>query len=267
MTNKAEKKTILCVDDEPDILDSLYDTFMDKFIVRKTTSVKEALSIFNNEDIFLVISDQRMPQMEGTEFLEKINAAKPTCKKILLTGYSDINVAINAINNVAVDKYFSKPWDTEELIATVEDLLKKYNVDNFFKNAISDIKALNESAIKANASLELFEEFLGSYPWGVCIVDRDDNIQYINISGLNILKYTDISQVKGKNFKEIFLLTDSIHKKFQDKHGKQDLTPEVLESKMSDGSLVTLLANVIFIKDKDGICVNGVVFQEELPAS
>ena len=110
-----KKLSILCVDDEKDIVDSLFDTFMDDYDVKTALSGEEALKIFDEEDIAVIITDQRMPEMEGTELLALINEKKPYCKKILLTGYADVNAAVDAINKGSVDKYFSKPWDDAEL--------------------------------------------------------------------------------------------------------------------------------------------------------
>ena len=125
---EKKKSTLLAVDDEQHIVDSLYDTFMDKYNVLTALSGAEALDIFNKADIALVITDQRMPGMTGSELLARINKLKPVCQKILLTGYADINAAIDAINNGAVNKYIAKPWDDDELLQTVDHLITKYNV-------------------------------------------------------------------------------------------------------------------------------------------
>ncbi len=119
-----KKCTILCVDDEQDIVDSLYDTFMDFHNVRTATNGEEALKIFNEEDIALVITDQGMPGMSGSELLVQINEQKSACKRILLTGYTDIKTEVKGITENSADKYFSKPWDDDELLEAVEQLLK-----------------------------------------------------------------------------------------------------------------------------------------------
>lgn len=121
---EEKKLTILCVDDEEEIACSLQDTFMDLYEVKTANSGEEALKIFNEEDISLVISDQRMPGMQGTELLAKINEIKPTCKKIILTGYLGSSTSMDEINKSPIDKMFSKPWDDDELIQEVKDLLK-----------------------------------------------------------------------------------------------------------------------------------------------
>lgn len=98
MPEDLKRRTILCVDDEEDITSTLHDTFMDDYNVMTAKDGKEGLALFNQNSIDLVISDQRMPEMTGTELLEAVNKAKPICKKILLTGYADIDAAIDAIN-------------------------------------------------------------------------------------------------------------------------------------------------------------------------
>jgi len=261
VTNET-KRTILCVDDEQDILDSLFDTFMDKYNVKTSTLPKEALDIFDKENISLVISDQRMPEMEGTVLLEKINQKKPICKKILLTGYADKNSAIDAINKGSVDKYFNKPWDSEMLVETVEKLLVDYKTDEFFERIINDAKGMKDTISKTKDSSELFRGFLDSYLSGVCILNRDNEIEYLNQAGLEILQYKDINELKGKNFKDIFLLTDMSQKVFQDKHKNQDQVPEELHVKLNDGSISSFSVSITFFEDKNGIRVNGIVFDK-----
>jgi DNA-binding NtrC family response regulator len=212
------KRTILCVDDEKDILNSLYDTFMDTYNVKTTTSGVEALRIFNEEDIVLVISDQRMPEMEGSVLLGKINELKPKCKKILLTGYADVNDAIDAINKGAVDKYLSKPWNDEELIKTAENLIRRYESEMSFAKLIEDARSMKESVTKVKGNIKLFETFINSYLCGVCLVSPDGKIEFINKAGLEILKYSDLAQVQGKNSEGIFLLTDAIKAYFKEKY-------------------------------------------------
>lgn len=121
---EEKKRTILCVDDEEEIVCSLQDTFMDFYDVKTANCGEGALKIFNEENVSLVISDQRMPGMEGTELLAKINEIDPACKKILLSGYLGSNTTIVEINKSPIDKMFSKPWDDDELIQEVDNLLK-----------------------------------------------------------------------------------------------------------------------------------------------
>jgi len=256
------RRTILCVDDEKDVIDSLYDTFMDAYDVKTATSGKEALEIFNEDDISLVISDQRMPEMEGTELLAKINGIKPICKKILLTGYADINAAIDAINMGNVDKYFSKPWDDEELLKAVEDLLAEYKLDAFLEKMLEDGKKLKEGAKKGKRATELFEKFLDSYLLGICVVGDEDNIEYLNKKGLEIIMYKDFDDIRGKDFKEIFLLNEINRGAFREKYERKDLSFDKLDVKLGDGSQAQIQASVTFRLGEGGVQVCGIAFDK-----
>jgi len=256
------KRTILCVDDEQDVVDTLFDTFMEIYDVKTAISGEEALKIFDEEDISLVISDQRMPEMEGTELLAKINEKKPICKKVLLTGYADINAAIDAINLGSVDRYFSKPWDDEELTKAVEDLLAMYKTDEFLARVIADAKGMKEEAEKAKGTPELFEKFLDSYLIGVCVVGQEDKIEYLNKRGLEIIKYAGLDEIRGRDLKDVFLLNEINKEGFRERYMKKDLSPDSLDVKLGDGSPARVEASLTFILGESGVQVCGIVFDK-----
>ncbi len=106
---------ILTVDDEEDILEVLDIALSQDYHIFKAHSGQEALDILSNEEIDLIIADQRMPGMTGIEFLEKSLEYNPGIIKILLTGYTDTKELINAINQGRVYKYITKPFKLDEL--------------------------------------------------------------------------------------------------------------------------------------------------------
>lgn len=125
---------IFSIDDDPQVLRAisrdLKTEFRQDYKILSTTSVKEALDSlleFKNkgETVALFISDQRMPEMEGVEFLEKAIKFYPDAKRVLLTAYSDTDAAIRAINDVKLDYYLTKPWDPpeEKMFPVINDLL------------------------------------------------------------------------------------------------------------------------------------------------
>jgi response regulator RpfG family c-di-GMP phosphodiesterase len=256
------KRTILCVDDEQDVVDTLFDTFMEIYNVKTAISGKEALKIFDEEDISLVISDQRMPEMEGTELLAKINEKKPICKKILLTGYADINAAIDAINLGSVDRYFSKPWDDEELTKAAEDLLAMYKTDEFLAKVINDAKGMKKEADKATRTPEFFERFLDSYLSGVCLVGQEDKVEYLNKRGLEIIGYKALDEIKGRDVKDVFLLNEISKEGFKERYLKKDMSPDSLDVKLGDGAPASVQASLTFIVGKSGVQVCGIVFDK-----
>ncbi|WP_413166506.1 response regulator [Capilliphycus salinus ALCB114379] len=143
---KKSKPKILVVDDEPDNLDLLYRTFYRTYKVLRADSAPQALEILaEEEDVAVIISDQRMPQMSGTELLSVAATQYPDAIRILLTGYTDVEDLVEAINSGQVFKYVTKPWEAEELKAIVNQALETHNV---LKTRTEELKrALNQKEL------------------------------------------------------------------------------------------------------------------------
>ncbi|MBR8837610.1 MAG: SpoIIE family protein phosphatase [Stigonema ocellatum SAG 48.90 = DSM 106950] len=125
----AEKLKLMVVDDEPDNLDLLYRTFRREFQVYKASNAKSALKILDTEgEMAVIISDQRMPEMNGTEFLGLTVERFPDTIRILLTGFTDVEDLVQAINSGQVFKYITKPWKPDSLKAIVEQATDTYRV-------------------------------------------------------------------------------------------------------------------------------------------
>ncbi|WP_373528302.1 response regulator [Nostoc sp.] len=126
---RPKKLKILVVDDEPDNLDLLYRTFRRDFNVLKADSGVHALQVLAAEgEVAVIISDQRMPEMKGTEFLSKTVPQFPDTVRIILTGFTDIEDLVEAINAGQVYKYITKPWDPGELKAVVQRAAETYDL-------------------------------------------------------------------------------------------------------------------------------------------
>jgi CheY-like chemotaxis protein len=127
--DRPKKLKILVVDDEPDNLDLLYRTFRRDFHVLKADSGMNALQMLAAEgEVAVIISDQRMPEMKGTEFLSKTVPQFPDTVRIILTGFTDIEDLVEAINAGQVYKYITKPWDPGELKAVVQRAAETYDL-------------------------------------------------------------------------------------------------------------------------------------------
>lgn len=108
--------TLLLLDDEPNILNALQRVlYSEGYRIFATSKAVEALDILATHRVDVIISDQRMPEMTGVEFLSKVKTLYPSIVRVVLSGYSDIGSITEAINKGAIYKYFSKPWDDEEL--------------------------------------------------------------------------------------------------------------------------------------------------------
>ena len=116
----ADKKiTILYVDDEENNLFSFKAAFRIKYQVLTAISGDEALQILETKPVHLIITDQRMPNMTGVEFLEKVIEKFPDPMRVLLTGYADMGAVVDAVNKGKIFHYLSKPWNEEELDMTI----------------------------------------------------------------------------------------------------------------------------------------------------
>ncbi len=147
--------TILCVDDEPNILAALRRLFRGQgFQVRTAESAKAGLAILASEDIGLVISDMRMPEMDGAQFLEQVKTLWPETVRILLTGYADIGSTIGAINRGEIYRYITKPWDDTDICLIVRHALERRAL-LAEKNRLELLtQQQNEALTALNANLE-----------------------------------------------------------------------------------------------------------------
>ena len=122
----TDKISVLYVDDEENNLFSFKATFRIKYQVYTAISGDEALKILNSKDVEIIITDQRMPEMTGVEFLEKVLQKYPDPMRILLTGYADMGAVVDAVNKGKIFHYLAKPWNEEELDLTIERAYEKY---------------------------------------------------------------------------------------------------------------------------------------------
>ncbi len=114
-------KTLLIVDDEKSIISSLKRVFIDEdFKIVTAYSASEGLQKIKDFEIDLVLSDQKMPEMDGIEFLRQVRINHPHILTILMTAHADVDNAVKAINDAGVYKFILKPWNKEELKLTIK---------------------------------------------------------------------------------------------------------------------------------------------------
>jgi len=146
----VEKKfTILIVDDEEDNLDTLQRTLRRDYEVIPTTSPLEALDILRQKHIDIIMSDHKMPEMDGVEFLKRSYEINPKCVRLLVTAYSDTKILIDAINYGKIYRYIKKPWDNSELLLIVDSALEYYQLKKENDRLIFDLKELFSGTINA----------------------------------------------------------------------------------------------------------------------
>ena len=115
------RPSLLFVDDEERIVNQLRIIFRQKYNVYTATSGQEALHVLQGQAIDVVISDQRMPEMQGIELLSEVRKRSPSTMRMLLTGYSDLAAIVGSVNDGEVFRFINKPWDHNEIQNIVAD--------------------------------------------------------------------------------------------------------------------------------------------------
>lgn len=147
--------TVLCVDDEPNILSAMRRLFRGTgYRILTAEGGAQALEIFACEQVDLIISDMRMPGMNGAELLEQVRQRWPGTTRLLLTGYADVTSTIAAINQGQIYRYITKPWSDEEILLTVRQAFERHTLEADKRRLEARVHEQNESLRELNASLE-----------------------------------------------------------------------------------------------------------------
>lgn len=144
-----EKYKVLLVDDEEDNLALLNRTLRQDFCILKTTSPLEALKILDENPVDIIISDHKMEEMDGVEFLKRSYEAHPQCVRLLVTAYSDSSILIDAINYGKIYRYIKKPWDPAELSLILKAAAEYFELKKENDRLIYNLKELFSGTINA----------------------------------------------------------------------------------------------------------------------
>src|ERR1700709_1691453 len=143
---------VLYVDDEINNLNSFKAAFRRDFEIFTASSAKEGRKVLDSQEIGVIITDQRMPGITGIEFLESILPVYPDTIRILLTGFSDINAVMDAINRGQVYKYLVKPWQNDELRLYIQNALEIYHLRKENKELAQKLQLANLELERLNKS-------------------------------------------------------------------------------------------------------------------
>ncbi len=145
--------TLLIVDDEPDVLDSLRHQFHRSYRVLTCIAGSEAIQVLEQDDVEVILTDQRMPGMSGDQFLRAARQLKPDAIRMLFTGYADMQAVINAVNEGAIFRYILKPWDTAELEGIIRQGVEQYDLLAERRRLVDELQATNARLTRANLDL------------------------------------------------------------------------------------------------------------------
>jgi CheY-like chemotaxis protein len=183
---------ILVVDDEEAILETMAYTFENDYEVLTSSSAREALERLEREEpVAVVVSDQRMPEMTGVEFLAKVFERYPTTVRIILTGFADMNVILRAINDGHVYAYITKPWEPEDLKQVVRRAVDHHSLAVENERLVADLR-------DANVFLEAVMDQLDT---GAVAVDATGVVRAMNRPAREYLGVQD--DPRGRELKEV----------------------------------------------------------------
>ncbi|NRA60344.1 MAG: response regulator [Psychrobium sp.] len=143
------KTSLLILDDEPEVLNALKRTLRNEFELFLFSEPIRALEFYRDNPVPLVLSDMRMPVMDGATFLTVIAKMNPRSKRFLLTGHSDIDLTVAAVNDGKISHYFTKPWDNKILIEQLHQANKSY---------ILELKSLKLLKVNHDKNVELEQQ-------------------------------------------------------------------------------------------------------------
>ncbi len=147
---KPIRHTVLVIDDEPDVLQSVKDLLRFDYKVITATRASEGIKALAEQEVHVVMSDQRMPEMTGVEFLHHVRGEHPDAIRLLFTGYADLRAVIDAINQGNVYRYITKPWDPGELQSVIREACERYDLIVERQRLIEELWAKNAELEHAN---------------------------------------------------------------------------------------------------------------------
>lgn len=201
MNENSEQIKILCVDDERNVLRALERIFLDDdYEIVLAGSGDEGLKAMEESGPFqVVVSDYRMPVMNGVEFLKGVYDRWPETVRIVLSGYADASAIVAAINEGHIYRFIPKPWNDDELKVTIQNCLERYFLLKKNSELLEKLSAANQALEEKvqlrteqlelrNRALEFSQNLMGNLPVGVAGIAADGMIAYCNSIATRLLK-------------------------------------------------------------------------------
>ena len=221
--------SVLAVDDEPHILNALNRLLRkEDYNFYTAPGGKEGLVFLAEHPVHLIISDQRMPEMTGTEFLQEVKKKYPETIRIILSGYAEVDTIIQSINKGEIYRFIPKPWNDEELKLVIRQCLEHYQLLEKTRLLAKEIQVHNEELEYLNKNLEsimdertislkFYQAMLSELPLPVAGISSEQLLVLLNEAFL-ALPFAPGSVFIGGEISEVFppVLAEAIKRGFQD---------------------------------------------------
>lgn len=237
MSTKKSKHRLLVVDDEPQILVAISDLFEDDFRILTATDGWEALRLLDENDVSVILSDQRMPGMSGDEFLQRAREVSEATR-VLITGYTDVTALVRAVNIGKIHAYVSKPWNPVELRTTVMNAVAQY-----------------ELAQDLAHERRLLTALMDNVPDAIYFIGRDCRFERVNTALAHYLGVDKPAQVIGHSFNEFLpadeavVATAAVRRVLETGELIHD---QVVKHETKDGTCIWLSITLAPIRNKNG---------------
>lgn len=186
------ERTILLVDDEANILSALTRLLRPQgYRILRAGSGREGLELLAQNEVGVIVSDQRMPEMTGVEFLHQVRELYPDTVRIVLSGYTELNSITDAINRGAIYKFLTKPWEDDLLRANIEEAFQRYEMkrenDRLKHELEKRVEEKTHELTRSLKILQISQEVLESLPVAVIGMDKDGVIAVANSMAHSLL--------------------------------------------------------------------------------
>ncbi|MDP3876212.1 MAG: response regulator [Methylobacter sp.] len=219
---KPNPRILLLVDDEINVLHALKRTFRpDDYTILTANSGEEGFALLAQHDVGVIISDQRMSQMSGIEFLHQVKKLYPKALRIVLSGYTELESVTSAINEGAIYKFLTKPWDDALLRDNVRKAFQYYEIAKENERLTKELQAVNEQLSRFNQTLEqkvidktreilhgvkvlqISQEILEHLPIGIIGIDEQNMIVASNRRAETLFRQPSNSYLIGLNANDV----------------------------------------------------------------
>jgi FixJ family two-component response regulator len=216
------ERIILLVDDEENITSSLSRVLRrDGYTILRANSGPEGLVLLAQHSVGVIISDQRMPGMSGTEFLSQVKELFPDTVRIVLSGYTELNSVTEAINRGAVYKFLTKPWEDELLRANVQEAFQRFEMKVENERLTQEIKQANDKLHTINEGLEKRVERKGR--------EIVHNLEVLRVSQ-EMLEVMPVAAIGVDENGLIVIANQMAHQLFSDGEAESSLLSEIADS-------------------------------------